>query len=509
MIFNRKQIRTTLFIAGPFASALLLAKNFRNSGKKSNTIEIAGFLLTAIMYIIALIIIENTIAKRGLLDDHDGLMNVYAIGIFILVQLFTALGLFPLLRAPFLKDYSCKDSEVFRNAKTIPYVITGIGLTFLLIMFGPFRFFFLMVYMIPHYYIYKRVSMAYISSNAKRVIASLLLLFMLLFPVVEMMYGFYNNGIVRFGLVISYFYLPFILYFFMGLVLYDLVIMSLTTFRLVNKSFYSPQKWRTALGVISAMALIIVTYAHIHFNSPSYTNYNIEISSENQGLKNVKVAMASDFHFAEISYISFVKRFVQKVNQLKPDIVLLPGDIVESDKENEKMDRIAHELTKLEATYGVFGSLGNHEYYGDLEKNIQFCEKAGIGMLMDTAIVIENAFVLAGQNDMHDENRKSLSAILQDVPENLPVILMRHRPVQFDEVVNENITLMVSGHTHHGQLFPFQLMTKAFYDLSWGHKTIRDTHFITTSGAQGWGPQARTTGKSEIAVIDMIFNAAK
>lgn len=503
-MFNKKQILTILLCAGPFAAGLLLSENNRIKGQSTVLYKISGFVITLLSYAIALFIIEQTIVERGLLNEHMGLINPYAVGILFSMQLITGLVLVPFLLSFQVITYD----EVGHAsiAKLIPYLLTGLGLSAFLIAFGPFRFFFLLLYMVPHYYMYHRTAKAFTNKRIKKGITLVLIFFMLLFPVIEIIYNFHNNVWIRTGLMVSYFYLPFILHYFMIMVTYDIIMFLLTNVHVLNKKVvYNPTNWKKTLSLMVILSVVIVVYAHINFNSPSYTSYYLEIPSQSSNKNKMKVVVASDFHFAEITRSGFVRRFVDKVNAIEPDLVLFPGDIVESDNENGQMDRIAIELKKIKSRYGVYGSLGNHEYYGDLGKNIRFCEKAGIKMLSDTAIIIDGHFIVLGQNDIHDPDRKNLYEIRQTVNQNLPTILMRHRPIDFEDAVNNKIDLMVSGHTHHGQLFPFQLLTMSFYELSWGHDKVKGTHFITTSGAQGWGPQTRTTGKSEIVVVHVNF----
>ena len=89
--------------------------------------------------------------------------------------------------------------------------------------------------------------------------------------------------------------------------------------------------------------------------------------------------------------------------------------------------------------------------------------------------------------------------------DSLPLILIDHRPTEIDQVSRTTADVQLSGHTHNGQLFPLNLITKKIYRLSWGHRKIGNTHFFVTSGIRLWGPPVRTTGKSEIMIIDIYF----
>ena len=87
----------------------------------------------------------------------------------------------------------------------------------------------------------------------------------------------------------------------------------------------------------------------------------------------------------------------------------------------------------------------------------------------------------------------------------LPIILMDHRPTELQEVSHTAVDVQFSGHTHNGQLFPINLLTHSIYELSWGYKKIRNTHFFVTSGLRLWGPPVKTAGKSEIMLVEILF----
>jgi predicted MPP superfamily phosphohydrolase len=125
--------------------------------------------------------------------------------------------------------------------------------------------------------------------------------------------------------------------------------------------------------------------------------------------------------------------------------------------------------------------------------------------LADTFVVIDNSFCLVGRNDRRSKNRKPIDELLDNISDHLPVIVLDHRPTDIQPVSKHGVDIQLSGHTHNGQLFPFNYIIKNIYELVWGYKKIRDTHFFVTSGIQGWGPPVRTTGNSEIMVINVDF----
>jgi predicted MPP superfamily phosphohydrolase len=161
-------------------------------------------------------------------------------------------------------------------------------------------------------------------------------------------------------------------------------------------------------------------------------------------------------------------------------------------------------LNTIRAKYGVFGVTGNHEFYGGQDRG-DFFRKAGITLLCDTLVRIGDSFYIGGRYDQHYRKRKTISEILGSDSLDLPVLLMDHRPTELQEVSLTGTDVQFSGHTHDGQLFPINLITNRIYELSWGYKKIRNTHFFVTSGLRLWGPAVKTAGKSEIMLVDIYF----
>jgi predicted MPP superfamily phosphohydrolase len=161
-------------------------------------------------------------------------------------------------------------------------------------------------------------------------------------------------------------------------------------------------------------------------------------------------------------------------------------------------------LSAVQAKYGVFGVMGNHEYYGGKGQK-EFIRRSGITLLIDSVIRIDSLFYLAGRDDQFVGQRKTIKELLKGIPRDLPFIILDHRPTQLQEVSLTGADVQFSGHTHNGQLFPVNLITKSIYELSMGHKKIRDTHFFVSSGLRLWGPPVKTAGKSEILLVDISF----
>lgn len=184
--------------------------------------------------------------------------------------------------------------------------------------------------------------------------------------------------------------------------------------------------------------------------------------------------------------------------------MIFGGDIAEGNREDENMIAVEKLFRKISPKYGVFTVLGNHEYYARQDKG-NFFDKAGMKVLCDSFVVIDNSFNLGGRYDSHFRTRKTINKFLRSATDTLPVILIDHRPTDIDRVSKTRVDIQLSGHTHNGQLFPINLITRRIYQLSRGYMKKGNTHFFVTSGIRLWGPPVRTAGKAEIMVIDIIF----
>ena len=109
------------------------------------------------------------------------------------------------------------------------------------------------------------------------------------------------------------------------------------------------------------------------------------------------------------------------------------------------------------------------------------------------------------QDDTELEDTEDAEEIIKDIDRSYPVILLDHTPMQLEEAERNNIDLKLSGHTHHGQFFPGNLITKMVYELSWGYLQKGNTHYYVTSGTGTWGPPVRNVSKSEIVNIKVKF----
>jgi uncharacterized protein len=359
---------------------------------------------------------------------------------------------------------------------------------------------FLLLYLSAAFYVFFRL----ICLGVGKLLSALFVIPALAFPLCQILVYKFNFGFLHHLQSLLYYFLPYLLYLLMLMIDYDLL-MGLNRFlKIIPEHITKQAKFRkSCLAALLIIPLIVEIYGIINYRDIKVNTYQVQIPAHKSSLEHLRIVVAADLHLQKTTPKNFMPYFVDMVNALEPDIVLLPGDITEAWNEHDRLAEFTGQFQRLNASLGIYGSFGNHEWYGDNKYAHSLFEQAGIHLLEDEIFVLDEILTLVGRNDNFVKNRMKLSRLLAEVPEHLPVILMDHKPHELTEVSKHKVDIQVSGHTHHGQLYPFNWITSAIFELSWGHKQINNTHFFVTSGIRGWGPQVRTSGDAEIMLIEV------
>ena len=163
------------------------------------------------------------------------------------------------------------------------------------------------------------------------------------------------------------------------------------------------------------------------------------------------------------------------------------------------------ELSRLNAPYGIYMVPGNHEYISGITKSKAFVQTTPIVFLQDSIVTLPNGIQIAGRDDRHNKNRKPIEELIHTTNPTKPVLLLDHQPYELDKTASTNVDLQFSGHTHRGQIWPINLVTDHLFELSYGYKQIKNTHFYVSSGLSLWGPPFRIGTDSELVVFNITF----
>ena len=270
-------------------------------------------------------------------------------------------------------------------------------------------------------------------------------------------------------------------------------------------------------GLLAVIIFTIIILGSVYgMNHIELTQYNL--TTDKIDNKSYSILFISDVHYGTVQNTQLVKDSILKMNNLKPDIVVLGGDIVDERTTKESMQEIFEELGKINSTYGTYYIFGNHDrqpYTSDYENGNrtftdsdlnQSIEKNRIKILNDDKIIINNDIVLVGRSDAEWEdsiNRTDVNEILNESDLSKYIVVLDHQPVEYEENAQEGVDLQLSGHTHGGQVFPYGVIYNLSGRLNYGEYEIGDMKQIVSSGLTGWGWPMRNEAKCEYVLINI------
>ncbi|MDO5760892.1 MAG: metallophosphoesterase, partial [Bacteroidota bacterium] len=162
--------------------------------------------------------------------------------------------------------------------------------------------------------------------------------------------------------------------------------------------------------------------------------------------------------------------------------------------------KVYEEFIRLNAP--IYACFGNHEYFADKQKALQFYKQSGINILQDTSVVYKN-LVITGRDDRSNPSRKPLKELLKNTDKNKYHILLDHQPYNLEQAQENSIDFQFSGHTHYGQVFPINLITNAIYEKAYGSYKKGNTSYYISSGLGIWGGKFRIGTQSEYIVLNL------
>ena len=254
------------------------------------------------------------------------------------------------------------------------------------------------------------------------------------------------------------------------------------------------------------------TGAYFANSSPVVRRVPVTLTGLDPALDGLRIVSFSDGHLSSTYGGRRFERLVELVNEQRPDVVAIVGDLVDGDV-SELRDEAAP-LADLVSEQGVFFVTGNHEYFVDTEAWLRHLPTLGIDVLRNERVPIRRggsgaSFDLAGIDDRTAErsglpgHRADLDAALDGRDETVPVVLLAHQPYMVDQARAAGVGLQVSGHTHGGQLWPFDYAIRLDQPAVHGLSRHGDTQLYVTAGAGYWGPPMRVGARPEVTVVEL------
>ncbi|MFH1731312.1 MAG: metallophosphoesterase [Planctomycetota bacterium] len=262
---------------------------------------------------------------------------------------------------------------------------------------------------------------------------------------------------------------------------------------------------RPALAVSAVLVVFACVWGLVEASAIQVTEITIRTRYLPAGSRPLRLVQISDVHLGLLVGEGRLRRIVDLVKSLEPDILVSTGDLVDSSLDHSP--NLAPMLAEVGAPLGKFACTGNHEFYPGLEKTLAFHEAAGFRVLRGESVVIGGRLRIGGVDDPSHRGMRREKSITDEslaLPASSPrvaAVLLKHRPVVLDASA-ARFDLQLSGHVHGGQIFPFGLITRLFNPYAAGlHRLKSGAHLYVSRGAGTWGPPLRFFAPPEVTLI--------
>lgn len=257
---------------------------------------------------------------------------------------------------------------------------------------------------------------------------------------------------------------------------------------------------KSVIGSASIFIFVTALFVYGNINYKKKVRMPITLTTQKQLPKAQKIVMISDVHLGYHNRKEEFKRWVQLINNEKPDIVLISGDIIDGNLRPLWEENMAQEFRNIKAP--IYACLGNHEYIGGEQNSEKFYKDAGITLLRDSAATI-NGINIIGRDDRTNGHRKTLHELTKGIDKGLYTIVLDHQPYHLEQSEREGIDFQLSGHTHYGQVWPISWIEDLIYEKAYGPLTKGKTQYFVTSGIGIWGGKFRIGTQSEYLVAEL------
>ncbi len=246
----------------------------------------------------------------------------------------------------------------------------------------------------------------------------------------------------------------------------------------------------SAVGFAFLLCLIALLHG---FRPPTLTDYEVSLPGLPRDLDGTVLVQLSDLHLGNILGKRWLQKQIARVNALTPDIVVITGDLVDGNV--GRVEPLRESLQQLRAPLGVWAVTGNHEFYAGLARSIALFENAGFSVLQDSNRQAAPGLIIAGVDDLTSrapiaDADHPITRALANRPSGA-TILLSHSPLDAEKAAAAGVGLMLSGHTHNGQIWPFNYLVRLRYPLLSGRYEVSGLTAIVSRGTGTWGPPMR------------------
>lgn len=266
------------------------------------------------------------------------------------------------------------------------------------------------------------------------------------------------------------------------------------------------------LATVLCFSYLTIGYYNAH--SPVATEYSFDTKKNVSPLRIVQI---SDCHVGTLFDAQDFLEYITEINEVLPDVVVITGDFIDDSTKREDLFGAARALGGLEAPKGVYFVFGNHDrgYFSEEERGWTVgelkgaLEENGVTVLEDETVSIDGGYCLIGRRDLSFDNfgekRETMASLTEGLDRELYSIVLDHQPSDYDAQAQSEVDLVLSGHTHGGQMLPINRVGELMgvNCRTYGHERRQNTDFIVNSGIGSWEIQFKTGCFSEYVIIDI------
>lgn len=272
---------------------------------------------------------------------------------------------------------------------------------------------------------------------------------------------------------------------------------------LIAASELSPYRSPVIALSTYSVGILYAAFGWCRTRFPRITHVTVRLPNLPETWRHARIVWISDVHLGHINGHRFARRIVNKINRLEPELVCVGGDLYDGGRVD--VEQVTQPFRELQSKHGTVFVTGNHELFTGDTRFADAVNSVGMQVLDDQKIEIEGLQVIG--IDWHtSRSRDRLGRTLAQlaIDPSRPSLLLIHSPDRIDIAEQAGISLQVSGHTHHGQMWPFSLITKRVYkDFDYGLKQFKNMQVYTSSGTGTWGPPIRLGTRSEIVCFTL------
>ncbi len=369
---------------------------------------------------------------------------------------------------------------------------------------------FFLIYGGVHLYLFAKIKGAFHPGTAANVIIIVILLLMILAPIIVRLCERYGYDVL--ATIMSYtgyLWMGVLFLFFVSSLLLDIYHLLIRAGALISHRDLSHLFIPPSYGFLLPLIISLTINMYGYFEAKTIMTERMTIASPKipEAAGRIRIVQISDVHIGIIVRGDRLKRIVEEVKKAQPDILVSTGDLVDGQIDN--LAEHAAFLNDVQPRYGRFAITGNHEFYAGLGQALDFTQNAGFKVLREEGINVAGTINIAGIDDPTVDalglpRKISEKEVLSGLSQQHFTVLFKHRPVIEKESIGY-FDLQLSGHTHNGQIFPFNFVTKLFYPLNTGYlKLANGAHLYVSRGTGTWGPPIRFLSPPEITVIDLM-----